>query len=156
MIYSSNDYTMKQLLNSFILLISALIIGAFVLPIGFVYDLFWSMYKANFVKFFKRFFRVINQIIIVIASIIEQVAIGIDQVGNVMAGEFIEDCITAEENTTFRESGITISASTGKLESEGKLNDVGTWFTKTLSKVFGKDHSILAYKRWLRNNQPLD
>lgn len=147
---------MKQLFNSLILLISALILGLIVLPIGFIYDLCWSVYKANFVKFFKRFFLIINEILKVIASMIEQLAIGIDQIGNVMGGELIEDCITAEEDTTFRKSGITISASVGKLEYENKLNKTGWWLTKLLSKVFGNEHSVRAYKYWIRSQQPID
>jgi hypothetical protein len=95
-------------------------------------------------------------VFIVLGDIIWALCIGIDQIGNVCSGELIEDCITAEENTTFRQSGITISASTGKLETEDKLNKTGKWFTKTLSKIFEKNHSILAYKHWLRSKEPLN
>lgn len=150
---------MKELLNSIILLVSAVVMGIIVLPLGFVYYILWSVWtskKSNIFSIFTKIWRIFNELMLVFASIIRQVAIGIDQVGNVIAGELIEDCITKEENTTFSKSGITISASTGKLETEGKLNKVGIWFTETLSKVFEENHSVIAYKLWLRDQEPID
>lgn len=149
----------KKLLASLKLLIVAILLGSIVLPIGFLYDLGHSAYKSKFTQFLFRVLLMFRELFIVIISIflviIERIfyslAYGIDQIGNVISGELIEDCITWEEDTTFGKSGVTISASTGKLEYEGKLNKVGKWFTKQLSKSFEENHSINAYKSWLEN-----
>lgn len=58
-------------------------------------------------------------------------------------GEIIEDIITYEEDTEFSKKHVTVSASTGKLELEEKLNPRGKWFSKALNFVFGqKAHAI--------------
>jgi len=151
----------KKLWQSLKLLMAALILGSIVLPIGFLYDLGHSIYESKKKRFLIRFLILIRELCIVILSmimtILERVAyalaFGIDQIGNVMAGEMIEDCITAEENTLFGKSGVTISASTGKLETEGKLNKVGKWFTNFLSRTLGKNHSVDAYDSWTADNE---
>ena len=62
-------------------------------------------------------------------------------------GEIIEDMITAEEDTTFTQKNISVSASTGKLEIDGKLNWFGRLFSKTLNLFFGqKQHAIDAWR----------
>lgn len=51
--------------------------------------------------------------------------------------------ITHEENTTFNQKNISVSASTGKLEIDGKLNKFGRKFSKLLNIVFGqKRHAV--------------
>ena len=77
-----------------------------------------------------------------------------------MAGELVEDCVTTIEDTLYGKHGITLSAATGDLEiKENKirnkkyLNKFGIGFSNSLSKVFEKNHSILAYKYYILNKK---
>jgi hypothetical protein len=82
---------------------------------------------------------------------IDRISISLDIFGNVACGEFLEDCITSEENTLFMDQKTTISASVGELDYHKKLNKTGVLLSRVLSKVFEKNHSINAYlkKMWI-------
>ena len=52
----------KSLLSSLYLLIAAVILGSIVLPIGFLYDIGHSAYKAKIFQFFLRFLKTIREV----------------------------------------------------------------------------------------------
>ena len=61
-------------------------------------------------------------------------------------GEIIEDMITSEEKTTFGQKDLSVSASVGRLEIDGKLNKSGRAFSKVLNVFFWqKQHAIDAW-----------
>ena len=146
-----------------IFLISATILGIIILPIGLLYSIGKMIYEAKFIKFFKRMWEFFLEILFVLSWICERLAVGIDILGNVVAGELFEDCVTTVEDTLYGKHGITLSASTGDLEIKEKLtnkniylNKTGLFFTKLLSKVFENNHSILAYKYYKLNKKLLE
>ncbi len=127
-------------------LFSAIFLGIILLPIGFIWDIGKSIYETRGIKFFKVFGNFIKEILLVIAWLAGRSAVAIDKLGNVVAGEFLEDVITSKEDTHFRESGITISSSTGDLERSNNLNKTGIWFSKQLDKFFEPSHAIRSIK----------
>lgn len=143
----------KQFFTPIIWFLAAAIIGAIIIPIGFLWDLGKCFVEFRWATFFYKIWVLMRETLLNLSWIIGRIAVGIDMLGNVIAGEFLEDCITSEENITFRQADITISASVGKLEAEGKLNKVGQWFTKALSAVFGKNHAIDAWNDWQKEQQ---
>ena len=130
---------MKELFIGLLELIGALLVSVLLLPIGFVYSLGYSIWLSITVKNWKAFFlfwwRFIDGICAAIGYILHSVAYSLDLSWNVN-GEIIEDIITHKEDTEFSKKNITVSASTGKLEIEDKLNPRGKWFSKMLNLVF--------------------
>ena len=88
-----------------------------------------------------------------IKFIVHEVARTIDLIGNVAAGELIEDIITPMEDTYFGIGDITISSAIGHVEYTAKrtpsaMNPRGWWLTKTLNFCFGeKAHSVDSYQK---------
>ena len=116
-----------------------------------IYHLFQCKFYLGPWYFIKYWFRVAYQLWNVCKYFLLKIAIGIDIFGNVACGEAIEDIITYEEKTMFGNGEVTISTATGELEYFDKLNPTGKWFTRTLSKLLDKNHSINSYKRYLHN-----
>lgn len=134
-----------------LLLIAAVVLGVFMIPIGVLYTLgkpFYDYRKKGFKTVMKRFgmwfLKVMYQVWNVIKYTMTQVAYIIDLLGNVIVGELIEDIITAEEDTWFGRADRTISASVGKLLYDDKLNKTGILFAKFLD-LFEKNHCLLSY-----------
>jgi len=140
---------MKELFIGVLELLGALLVSIVLLPIGFIYSLGYSIWLTITVKkwyaFFAFWWRFIDGMASAIGYIFHSIAYGLDLMWNVN-GELIEDIITHEENSEFSKKNVTVSASTGKLELEGKLNPRGKWFSKMLNFVFGqKAHAIDAW-----------
>lgn len=144
----------KRLISGPIALLASMIIATILLPVGFIYTIgkYAKECKVNpFLTMLKNFGL---SILFVISYLCMRVAVAIDILGNVIAGEFLEDFITSKEDTLFSKPDITISSSTGALEVEGELNKTGTWFSKILSKVLGEDnHAILSYVHYLESKK---
>lgn len=137
---------MKELLIGILEIIGALIVSLIILPIGFIYSFGYSIWLTLTLKkwysFFKFWWRFVDGICAAIGYMLHSIAYGLDLMWNVN-GEIIEDIITHEECTEFSKKNVTVSASTGKLELEGKLNPRGKWFSKLLNMLFGqKAHAI--------------
>lgn len=137
---------MKELLSGLITLIGALIVSVFVYIIGTAYSLGYAIWLSITLKkwyaFFIFWWRMLDGFAAAIGNILFELAYSLDLGWNVN-GEIIEDMITTEENTTFCQKNISVSASVGKLEIDGKLNKFGKKFTKALNIVFGqKRHAI--------------
>lgn len=144
----------KRLISGPIALLASIVIATILLPVGFIYTIgkYAKECKINpFLTMLKNFGL---SILFVISYLCMRVAVAIDILGNVIAGEFLEDFITSKEDTLFSKPDITISSSTGALEVEGELNKTGNWFSKILSKVLGEDnHAILSYIHYLESKK---
>ncbi len=137
---------MKELLIGIITLIGALIVSSLMFTIGTLYSLGYSIWLSVSMKkwyaFLQFWWRLFDGLCSVIGNIMYDLAYSLDLGWNIN-GEIIEDMITAEENTTFNQKNISVSASTGKLEIDGKLNKFGKKFSKFLNIVFGqKKHAV--------------
>jgi hypothetical protein len=114
-------------MRAFITFVLAILLGAILLPVSFIYSLFVYRKERTLTSFFYS-----N-------------AITIDILGNVN-GELIERFVTKERNTLFGQQGVTISASLGDLEIRGKLNKKGLFLSKILNFAFNqKQHCIDAF-----------
>jgi len=144
---------MKELLQGLVTLIASIVVTIFSWSLGTVYSLGYSIWLSVTLKKWNAFFifwwRLIDGFAAALGHIFYETAIALDMTWNVN-GEIIEDFITHEENTTFSEKNITVSASTGKLKTEGKLNKVGMGFSKVLNRVFNqKNHAVDAWHYYI-------
>lgn len=129
--------------------ISATLISIVLIPIGLLYDIGKNIKELNLKKGLYTFWVLIKAILISISWLLGQVAIFLDLIWNICAGELIEDCVTGKEDTEFRKTHITVSGSIGKLKLNNQLHKYGKWFDIFLDKVFSeKDHSLKAYRYW--------
>lgn len=178
----------KKEITPFIELIAALLLS-FILILGAFHNIikpFYDYRKRPFVKrlksvaiwyldFIAQIFLVIAYLIIQLGNfikymatfrfwkavkhIVHEIAYSIDMLGNVTAGELIEDCITPLEKTYFGLGEITISAAIGYCEwmaRNGKphsLNKFGWWLSKMLNKAFNeKEHCLRSYRESITNH----
>lgn len=137
---------MKEL-KPLITLISAILLACVIIPVGIVWNIGKSILHARLSGFMMYWLKVLYQIWNVIKYLLLEIAVAIDLLGNATSGEFIEDCITATEQTLLGRGNVTISAATGELESVNELNKTGRWFSRMLSRILGKDHCAKAYKK---------
>lgn len=140
---------MKEFFIGLLEFIGAIVVTILLLPIGFIYSLGYSIWLTVTVKRWQAFFmfwwRFTDGMFAAIGYMLHSIAYGLDLMWNVN-GEIIEDIITHEEHTEFSKKNIPVSASTGKLELEGKLNPRGKRFSKFLNIIFGqKAHAIDAW-----------
>jgi hypothetical protein len=140
---------MKELGVGIWSLIWATVISTLIITIGTLYSLGYSIWLSitgkDWKAFFKFWWRLIDGFCAALGHVLYEIAFAMDLCWNVN-GEIIEDMITAEEQTTFTEKNITVSASTGKLEIDGKLNWFGRGFSSVLSFFFGqKQHATDAW-----------
>ena len=140
---------MKELFEGIWALIWALIVTTLMWSVGTLYSLVYSIYMSITCKdkwmFFKFWWRMIDGFAAALGYLLYEAAYALDLTWNVN-GEIIEDIITTEENTTFNQKNISVSASTGKLQIEDKLVPSGKKFSKVLNFFFGqKQHAIDAW-----------
>lgn len=144
----------KKIISGPIALLASLILSIILLPVGFLYTIgkYAKECKVNPILTMLKNFGL--SILLVISYLCMRVAVAIDRLGNVVAGEFLEDFITSKENTLFSDPNTTISSSTGALEVEGELNETGIWFSNLLSRAIGEDnHAILSYAHQLESDK---
>lgn len=144
----------KKIISGPIALLASLILSIILLPVGFLYTIgkYAKECKVNPILTMLKNFGL--SILLVISYLCMRVAVAIDILGNVIAGEFLEDFITSKEDTLFSKPDITISSSTGALEVEGELNETGIWFSNLLSRAIGEDnHAILSYAHQLESDK---
>ena len=140
---------MKELFQGLWALIWALMVSSLMFSIGTVYSLGYSIWLSVTLKkwyaFFEFWWRMIDGACVVAGHILYEIAYALDMGWNVN-GEILEDMLTAEEKTTFTQRDLSVSASVGKLEIDGKLNKFGRGFSKALNFFFGqKQHAIDAW-----------
>jgi len=148
---------MKHLLKSIVILIMSLLVSAIAIPVGFLYSLGYSIWLSVTLKdwksFFKFWWRTLDGLAYALGDILFRTGFALDLMWNVN-GEVLEDMITAEEDTTFGDKEITVSASVGKLEKEGKLNKYGKFCSKVLNLVFWqKAHAVDAYDYYIAKKE---
>ena len=137
---------MKELAEGVWTLIWAILVSILMYAFGTLYSLGYSIWLTVSLKkwyaFFTFWWRLIDGIAASIGYMLMAISIGLDMSWNVN-GEILEDMLTAEEHTEFSKKNVTVSASTGKLELDGKLNKFGLKFSKALNFFFGqKQHAI--------------
>jgi hypothetical protein len=140
---------MKELLTGFWALLWAIIVSILMFSIGTLYSLVYSIWYTISLKkpfaFFQFWWRLIDGFAAAAGNILYEIAYSLDLAWNVN-GEILEDIITTEENTHFTEKNISVSATTGKIEIDGKLNKAGKIFSKILNFAFGqKQHAVDAW-----------
>jgi len=140
---------MKEFFTSIWALLWAIFVTCLMWTIGFVYSIGYSIWLTITLKkwyaFFKFWWRLVDGVLFAIGHIIFETAYGLDLTWNVN-GEIIEDMVTNEENTTFTDRDMSVSASIGKLQIDDKLNKFGLRFSKLLNFVFWqKQHAIDAW-----------
>jgi hypothetical protein len=140
---------MKELGYGILIIILALIASCLMFTIGTAYSLGYSIYMSLSLKDWKRFpmfwWRILDGYCACIGHVLFETGVALDMAWNVN-GEILEDMVTSEENTSFSNKNITVSASVGKLESSGHLNRSGEIFSKLLNIIFGqKNHAIASW-----------
>ena len=141
---------MKEFIKGLLELIGAILVTIIIMPLGFVYSILYSLWLTVTLKdglaFFKFWWRFFDGILSSIGYMFHSIAYGLDLMWNVN-GEIIEDIITHEEHTEFSKKNVTVSASTGKLEIENKLNKRGKFMLKVLNVTFNQNqHAIDAWE----------
>lgn len=148
------DSFISKILTPTIQLVSALLLGIILIPLGFLYDVGKSIVELKFVKVPKAIWTLFKEVLLSIFWLVGKVAFAIDLLANAVAGEMIEDIITSEEDTLFRKGDVTISASIGDLKQKVKLNKTGKILDKLLDIIFvEEDHSGNAFKTYQRSNE---
>ena len=137
---------MKQLIIGITTLLLASLVSCLQYTIGLLYSFAYSVWLSITLKkwyaFIMFWIKTIDGFLHAIGHALYHIAYAMDLSWNVN-GEILEDMITSEENTTFTQKGITVSASVGKLEIENKLNWWGKISSKILNIVFNqKKHAI--------------
>lgn len=141
-------------IKPFVTLILAFILFAIVSGFGLIWNIFkpiFHVHKGGFKKIAKNWImywlKLLYQIWVVIKYLINRISFVIDLLGNVVAGELLEDTMTTNEDTWFGNGKISVSAAVGYEEKRKSLVPFGNFMTNTLGKVFEKNHSINAYDK---------
>ena len=116
----------------YILVLIALMLGALLLPIFFIYSLLRNRFDEK-----KQF------------NILYHIAVNIDILGNIN-GDLIRDLIIIDQKkpNLFNKQFVTISASIGHLIITNNINRLGVWFSDLLDKCFNeKKHCLNAYNQ---------
>lgn len=140
---------MIELFKSIWALIWAILVSVLMFSIGTLYSFGYAIWYTISLKkplaFFQFFWRLIDGFASALGNGIYEMAYMLDLMWNVN-GEIIEDMVTAEENTEFSKKDISVSATIGKLQVDGKLNKFGLWFSGLLNFAFGqKQHAVDAW-----------
>lgn len=144
---------MKEI-KPFLLLLGAILVTVLIVPPGIIYNIgkaFFHAFKLKPLKavwsIIKYWLGILYQLWNVVKYFIVRIAVVLDLIWNATSGELIEDCVTTVEQTYFGNGNITVSAATGHLEENEKLNKTGKKFNSLLSLVLGKNHSIEAWEK---------
>jgi hypothetical protein len=78
------------------------------------------------------------------------IAVTIDEYGNIYGGELLEYLCTYNRNTLFVHADTTVSASLGFIEKHCKFTPFGYGLRNLLNKVFEDNHCVNAYEYLLR------
>ncbi len=114
----------------------------------------WNWITFDLNTFLYRLLAFVNGLLATIGYAFKSLAVILDMLWNI-TGEWIEDVVTAEDNTGFTKIGKrTVSATLGELARQGKLNSKGVWFCKLLNKFFRQcDHCGGAYEYELKQKE---
>lgn len=140
---------MKELGIGIWSLLWATLVSVLVITIGTLYSFGYSIWLSITLKKWHAcltfWWRLIDGWCAALGHVLYSIAFACDLGWNVN-GEILEDMVTHEEQTTFTEKNITVSATIGKLEIDGKLNKFGRGLSSLLSLFFGqKQHAVDAW-----------
>jgi len=145
----------KEFRYGVITIIGSLIVFTPVIIIGIIYSVPYSIYmpfkEKNWKLFFKIWWRLIDGTYAFIGDVLYHgVAERYDELGNVW-GEWLEDSIAMEENTSFGDKKTTISASVGFLEYHKIfMYPRGVKLSKALNVGFRQNrHALGSWERKL-------
>lgn len=120
----------------FIVLIIAIVLGAVLVPIGFVWGVIESFYKKGFKAGFKR-----------LNDFFYDCAVSIDQTANVLCKELFNDALIKENiGYKFGNPDETISGVLGKNKERGTLTRTGKILDWILEKL-DKNHTIKSIEK---------
>lgn len=111
----------------------------------------WHVLKGLLMCFKLRFWGAIKYIT-------HEVARALDLLGNVLAGELIEDFVTTLDKTFFGFGEITISAAMGHVKRQAQddpsvITKFGVFVNNTLNKAFNEEeHSLWSWEREIRDH----
>ena len=141
---------MKNFLFGFVTLVMAIIVSVLMFSVGTIYSLLYSIWLTITLKkwyaFFEFWWNMFDGYLHSLGNLLYEIAYFLDLCWNVN-GEILEDLITSEENTTFGNKDISVSATTGKLVIDNKINTkFGKFFVKLLNVVFNQEqHAVDAW-----------
>lgn len=142
---------MKELILGILAFIGATIVSVVMIPLGTVYSIgypWFMVFKGHkpWHYILRHYMKMVDGIFASIGHIIYYVAEGLDYLWNVI-GEILEDIITHRNETHFGEKNITVSATTGEIETAGDLNKFGRFLSKLLNFAFmQRNHCTAAWK----------
>lgn len=142
---------MRNLGSSILFLLSACIVSIVVFLVAPIYTVCHAVYmtfkgKKPWYHVAVLLWRTVDAFAYALGHIIYAVAYALDLMWNAF-GEILEDMITAKEDTTFTQAGVTVSASVGKLEIDGDLNEHGKRSSKILNWFFNQEaHAADSWK----------
>lgn len=120
----------------------ALILSAILLPLGLAYNIL-TIFKLKSIE------NVLNTLLAFLEetyNFFYSIAIFLDRLGNILLGSLFEKIVLNQKiETTFGDSGYTISYSFGDLLFSKKLNKTGISIVKFIDKLFGKNHCLNTY-----------
>jgi hypothetical protein len=102
----------------------------------------------------KLLWRTIDGTFAVIGYLLYQIGYSQDMMWNVY-GEAIEDVTTTKEDTLFGEKGVTVSASIGKEEYEGRLVPSGKKISNILNWGFNQKRHAIDSWLWMKAKEEL-
>lgn len=142
------------------LLVGAVLITVFLVPLGILHNFVKSLIGCFRLKFWKGLWKFVKYWLMVLYQLwcsvkylMVRLAVVLDMIWNATSGELVEDCVTSVELTLYGRGDITISAATGELEDDDKLNNVGKGFSDFLSIALEDDHCKKAYKKLLADTE---
>lgn len=118
-------------MRGFILLIIAIFLAVIILPLGFIYQILNSLFKALNEYLFK-------------------VAKSIDQLANVVCRDLFNDVLIKKGGYQFGNEDVTISHVLGKNEQTKTLSVMGKGLALILNTI-DKDHNIKAIENDCEN-----
>lgn len=142
---------LKEIKPIFTLILAVLIF----LPlsvIGVIWNIgkpLFHVHKGGFKKIFTNWifywFFILYQLWTVIKYLLNKCSVGIDLLGNVICGEFLEDLVTTGEDTWFGNGKKTVSAAIGYEEKNNRLVSFGKFMSDLLGQAFEKNHCKNSY-----------
>lgn len=113
---------MKRLINNLFIFIVAILLLSLIGTFGLIYTIFWSLFNINKISFLKYW-----------ADLIYTLNVGIDKIGNVLLGEFLNKF--AIKNKTYRFGNINDTISKALAKNLGNLTKLGQFIVNVLEKI---------------------
>lgn len=135
---------LKKLMISLVLFVVAVILSVVLMPVWIIYTLMMIIARI----FIHAKHNSIQKAIGYLASTIRSVAVGIDQIWNVIGRDLFNKILIKENWYKFWNVQETISSVLWHNEKDRTLTNLGWWLVKVLDKI-EKDHckkSIIYFK----------